>query len=396
MFKMMKILILLFVVYSTSQAQFYDTFDGPGINGWFAFTGDGQAKVSLQQKDGYLRIYVDASNDLYNVWWAVSKRNAAKYLDLSKLKDPAYEVRVEARVRVSKAPRRINMMVNTQRTTNFHKDLMEFDIPDTSGWHIISMTTKDLDAVPGDSLFVQLNVIDWGIGKYHVDMDYYRADIINVADAGPDKGVQVPYHPPIPALSVFEEQIPVTHDALINMDFPDVNFNNWQVNDTMVLTVNARQWAILRWDLSEFKNKEISGAGLLELTTHSVFKGGDYNTAFGEDLGMEFGKVRIVEIFGGDPIWDQQKVTYNNLLQGKDLYAVINSQMVYDCELSDENGAKNYITIPEPVMQRLIDGTTKGLLIRPLGAIDASFYASEYQLGQNSAILFFNIAKKSN
>jgi hypothetical protein len=41
----------------------------------------------------------------------------------------------------------------------------------------------------------------------------------------------------------------------------------------------------------------------------------------------------------------------------------------------------------------MLDGKTKGLLIRPLGALDASFYASENQLGNNGPKLHFNIVK---
>ncbi len=61
--------------------------------------------------------------------------------------------------------------------------------------------------------------------------------------------------------------------------------------------------------------------------------------------------------------------------------------------LNYEPGNKNYITISKPVLQRLIEGKTKGLLIRPLGALDASFYASENQSG-NSPKLHFNIRNK--
>jgi hypothetical protein len=70
---------------------------------------------------------------------------------------------------------------------------------------------------------------------------------------------------------------------------------------------------------------------------------------------------------------------------------VFNTQMVFDAELSDESGSKNFITISKPVLQRLLDGRTKGLLIRPLGAINASFYASENQMGNNGPKLHFNI-----
>jgi hypothetical protein len=45
-------------------------------------------------------------------------------------------------------------------------------------------------------------------------------------------------------------------------------------------------------------------------------------------------------------------------------------------------------------MQRLLNGTTKGLLIRPLGAITANFYALEQQNGQMAPTLHFNTVKK--
>jgi hypothetical protein len=81
----------------------------------------------------------------------------------------------------------------------------------------------------------------------------------------------------------------------------------------------------------------------------------------------------VIEIFGGQTDWDQQKVTYGNFIKGKPYAEIFNTQMIYDKELSDRPGSKNFITISQPVMQRLLNGTTKGLLIRPLGAITASF-----------------------
>jgi hypothetical protein len=393
-----KMLIITFVILITSgicQAQFIDNFDKAKIEGWFYLTGDGTVTMNFVQKEGYARILVDATKDKYNIWWAIIKRDVSKYLDLKKLKDPAFELRVEAKVRISNAPRRVNFMLNTQRTTNYHEHLMEYDIPDTSGWHIISFTTKNFDAVPGDTVYVQLGVTDFGIGEFYIDLDYYRADIVNVKQAVPDRGEPLPYHPPIQDLKTFSNQLNVTHDALINSDFPDVNFRNWQVKekdgDARVLTVNADQWAILRWDFEKYKNIKVEGPGILELTTQSVLKGGRYNETFGEDLGIEFGKIRVIEIPGGDPLWDQNKVTYNNLIQGKKYADVFNTQMIFDTEVSEESGGKTFITISRPVLQRLLDGTTKGILIRPLGAIDASFYDSENKNVNISPKLYFNI-----
>jgi hypothetical protein len=393
--KKFRLFLLLIITSGICQAQFLDSFDSKKIEGWFFFTGDGAASMDFVPMDGYARILVDATKDKDNVYWTLIKRDITASLNLHKLKDPVYQLRVEAKVRVHNAPRRLNMMVNTQRTIDYHIDLMEFDIPDTTSWHTISMTTKKFDAVPGDTVYVQLCVTDYGLGKYYVDVDYYKADIVNVDTAGPDKGELVPYHPPIPGISTFSNHLNVTQDCVINSDFPDVNFNDWHVkekdSDARILTVNADQWAILRWDFGKYKNLKADGPGLLELTTQSVPKGGKYIEAFGEDFGIEFGKVRIIEIFGGDPEWEQNKVTYNSFMQGKVYADVFNTQMIYDIDLSDQPGSKNYITISKPVLQRLLDGKTKGLLIRPLGSLDASFYASENHAGDDGAKLHFNV-----
>lgn len=322
---------------NSGHAQFLDSFDGNRIEGWFVMTGDGNAKMDFVPNDGYATMHLDASKDKHNVYWTLIKRDVTSFLDLNKLKDPAYQLRVEARVRVHSAPRRLNFMVNTQRTTNYHEDLMEYDIPDTINWHVISMTTRRFDAVPGDTVYVQLAATDFGTGRYRVDIDYYRADIVNVHEAGPDQGVLVPYHPPVPDISSFINHLDVAHDALINLDFPNVNFGNWHVQDIksgkQVLTVSANQWAILRWDFGGLKNTTAEGPALLELTTQSFAKGGEYNQAFGGDFGMEFGKVRVFEITGGDSEWDQRQVTFESFLQGKSLSEVVNDQMVYDAEI---------------------------------------------------------------
>lgn len=391
------LLFLMFTLTAVSQAQFLDSFDKNEIEGWFYFTGDGDATMEFIQKDDFARISVDATNDRFNVWWALIKREISSSLDLAKLQEPDYELRVEARVRVSDAPRRLNFMINSNRTTDFHKQLVEHEIPDSNGWHTISFTTTDLDIRPGDSLFVQLGVTDWGTDTYHVDLDHYRADIVHINDDIRVEGEPLIYHPPIPDIDTFSNQLDVTHDALINSDFPEVNFSNWQGRETdgyaRILTVNAVQWAVLRWDFDQYENARADRAGLLELTTHSVSKGGHYLEAFVEELGGEFDKVRVIEILGGEPDWDQNTVTYHSLMQGKPYPEVFNTQMIIDLELEEEPGSKNYITISRPVLQRLMDGTTKGLMIRPLGAINASFYASDNQAGHDGPKLYFNLSR---
>lgn len=379
--KLPALALALFFVPAIGQAQFMDGFDTPQIEGWFTQAGDGTATIQFVPHNGFARMLVDATQDRHNVWWTFIKRDISAALDLEKLKDPAYELRVEARVRASHAPRRVNFMINTQRTTDFHEQLREYDIPDTMGWHTISMTTDKFDVVPGDNVFVQLCATDWGPGKYHLDVDYYRADVVRRDQAGPDKGEPLLYHPPIRDAKTFSHHPGVTHDSVINSKYPKVNFNDWHVEEANgpvhILTVDATQSAILRWDFGKFRSPRADGAGILELTTHSVQKGGNYIEVYGEDLGVEFGKIRVIEILGGDRDWEQASVTYENLLQGESPEEAFNTQMISDVELSSKRGSKTYVTLSRPVMQRLLEGRTKGLIIRPLGALVGSFYASE-------------------
>ena len=57
--KMLKFLFLLliFLLPVFSKAQFLDGFDGDKIEGWFFFTGDGDATMDFLQKDDYARIF---------------------------------------------------------------------------------------------------------------------------------------------------------------------------------------------------------------------------------------------------------------------------------------------------------------------------------------------------
>lgn len=385
---------LTFGLPSISHAQFVDSFDGPAINtAWLQQTGDGTPTMTVEQKEGFARFKVDGSTDKYGVWWTFIKRDIAASLDMKKLKDPAYELRVEARIRTSHAPKRVNFMINTQRTTNYHEHLREYDIDDTTQWHTISMTTRDFDAVPGDNVFVQFCVTDWGPGQYYVDIDYYRADVVRAAKAGPDKGEPLVYHPPVADTKNFSQHLAVAHDSVINSDFPEVNFNDWHVEEQSgtahVLTIDADQWIVMRWNADQLRGLKADGAGLLELTTSSLPIGGKYIEAYGKDFGEEFGKIHVIEILGGDPDWDQQTVTFDSLLHGGRYEDVFNTQMIIDLELADKPGAKAYFTLPRPVMQRLLDGRTKGLLIRPLGAVAGSVYASEQQ--GKGPMLHFNV-----
>ena len=94
---------------------------------------------------------------------------------------------------------------------------------------------------------------------------------------------------------------------------------------------------------------------------------------------------------GGDPRWDKKTVTFNSLCEGRPPDLVLNPQMIIDWPVSEGDDAKTYLTIPKPVLQRLIDGKTLGIAIRPLGAINAAFYDAEGAGGKHVPCLRLNI-----
>jgi hypothetical protein len=377
-------------------AQFIDNFDGPAValdpqgnHGWLFLPGDGTATMDLRQGGaGYASVFVDGTTDKRGIWWALIERKVSDKLDLSLLKKPGYEVRIEARVRSSHAPRRINLQLATQRTTDDYSQLMEYDIPDTINWHTFSLTTKHFDAVPGDTVIAHLALMDWGLEKYRLDIDYIRVDVVNVATAGPDKGEAVPYHPPVADYRKFGQVVLVAQDGMIDLQNPAVNLNDWYVQDrdgkkTNVLTVDGSHYVILRWDLKVFAGKKVAGHGLLELTTRSLQQKA-------HEL-KDFGIVRVVEILGGDPDWDRQTVTTDSFCHYERLDRVLNTQMIIDWPVTEGDGGKTYLTIGRPVLQRMIDGKTLGIAIKPLGAISASFYSMENESAKTTPRLYLDL-----
>jgi hypothetical protein len=383
---------------ASAQAQFIDNFDGPsvqldpeGIKGWLFSPGDGTATMDFRQGgDGYASILVDATTDKRGIWWALIERKASDYMDLSVMQKPGHEFRIEARIRVSHAPRRVNLQVATQRSTDYDANLMEYDIADTTDWHVISMTTHGFDARPGDTVFAHMALMDWGLEKYRVDVDYVKVDIVDPATAGPDKGDPIPYHPPVADANKFSEHLKVAQDSMLDLVDIDVNENDWSVQDKSrgkinLLSVDESHYSILRWDMSRFAAKKVADHGLLELTTYSVQRKAEYV--------KDFGLIRVVEILGGDPAWDQSTVTADSFCHYEPLNRVLNTQMIIDWPVTPGDGAKTYLTISKTVLQRMIDGKTRGIAIKALGAIDASFYSMENEQGRYSARLHFNVEK---
>ena len=388
------ILLLALLWAAPARAQFRDDFNGPavktdprGIGGWSFFTGDGEAVMDFRQGGpGFASIFVDASRDRRNVWWALIERRVLPGLDLGQLKRPGRALRIEARLRVSQAPRRVNLQILTQRTTDYESNLMEYDIAEPMEWRTISLTVPHLDAGPGDSLIAHLALMDWGFGKYRVDLDHIKVDLVNIADAGPDRGDAVPYHPPLPAPASFAIQARVAQDATIDLEDKEATLGDWVAMERTekidLIAVGRGQAAILRWDLAAWKGKKAAGQGLLELTTRTLERKA-------ADL-KDFGLVRVAEILGGDPGWRRKTVTAATVSRGREWSRIVNPQMVIDGPLRPGDGGKSYFVISRPVLQRLLDGKTLGLALLPLGAIHASFYSVENQKGKAAARLLFN------
>jgi len=392
------LLLMVFVFSPLAHPQFIDNFDGPtvaldpeGNHGWLFLAGDGTATMDLRQGGkGYASVFVDGTTDKRGIWWALIERKLNGKLDLSLLQTPNYEVRIETRVRSSHAPRRINLQLATQRTTDDYSQLMEYDIPTANTWYTFSLTTNHFDAVPGDSVIAHLALMDWGLEKYQLDIDYIKVDVVNVGKVGPDKGEAVPYHPPVADYKKFHQVVPVAQDSMIDLENTEVNLNDWQAQDgngkaVNVLTVDGSHYVILRWDLRAFGGSKVADHGLLELTTRAL--------QLKAHALKDFGLVRVVEILGGDPNWDQRTVTTDSFCHYERLDRVLNTQMIIDWPITAGDGGKTYLTIGKPVLQRMIDGTTLGIAIKPLGAISASFYSMENETGKDAARLYFDLQK---
>ena len=372
-------LILLMSWFGAADAQFLETFDDhelrmdpSGVDGWSFFSGDGEATIDLvATEEGYASILVDAIHDRRNIWWALIKHRVSERMDLERLVRPGWELRVEARIRTSHSPRRVNLHVNTQRTTDFHSHLMEFDLPEAEKWHTISMTTRNFPGEPGDTVFAQMALMDWGLGRYRVDVDYFKVDVVNTDRVGPDAGEPLPYHPTIPDLGTFGFSIPVASSAVVDIAQPDASpgadSDLEGADQPQSLLLGGTRWVILRWDVDAFWGRRATGHGLLEVTTHSFSRN--------DDKKKDFGLVRVVEILGGDPEWQQDTVTLESLTRGEPLDEVFNPQMIIDWPVTETAGGKTWFTISRPVLQRLIQRRTLGLAIRPLGPINASFFA---------------------
>lgn len=379
-------LLILGFSMGNSTAQYIEEFEDEVTSEWRTPTGDGQvdSELTINKSHGFARFTVDASRDQRNIWWAIMQTTISDSLNLGQISQPGYELRIEARIRASHAPRRVNLHMNTQRTTDFHTHLMEFDLPDTTNWHTISMTTDGFDGRPGDIINAHIALMDWGNQIFQLDVDYFKADVVQTATAEPDRGEQVIYPPPIPHPDEFDHSIQISEGAIIDRQYPDLNFMNWSVGGMPALTASTSKIILLRWIFDTFSDMEVDGYGMLQLTPIQSAQLSQSNL-------QEHDKIRLVEILDGDQNWNRKVITTNNFTRKKSLMDLLNSQMIIDITLPDVTHAPINIHIPRPVIQRLFNGITKGIALYPLGPAHVSFLSGTASEKKHLPTLFFNV-----
>jgi hypothetical protein len=366
-----------------AQTEFTDHFDQPSANFYSNNVGDGNIHSRfIQIKPGIGTLKIDATEDTHNVWWSAVERVVSENLDLGLLQQPDYALYGEARVRISHAPRRVNMRFQTQRTTDFHINLMEFDLPTANEWHTISFTVTGMDVLPSDNLILSTAFIDGGEETYEVDYDYLKVKIVKDAQRLKNTDHHCPFKPSISDLANAKNALVVNSDSMINANLPNKNYNEFQSREgEPVVSLDENNLVLLGWDFSGLDKQYVPQKAILALTTHSAKQIKDDNLE-------ELGRIRVVEVIGKDNPWDEKTVTYKSFMEDKPPSDVINPQMIVDHRVSAQLGSTTYLTICKPVLERLISGQAKGIAIEPLGEANVDFFSSESPNPEYSPMLY--------
>ena len=390
-------------------AQFVESFDQPvttghSLNNWAAITGDGHAELRLLPGEGYATLAVDARPDTLGVWYAFIQKDVAPALDLRRLARRGHELQLSARVRPRQGPRRVNLYLSQRRpgSDDHHGYLLEYDLPEADRWYELRLTSRDFAYHPGDQIFAQISMMDWGLDRYQLDVDELRVEVVKspptvpmaqeLVRAADPPAVAVRYWPPLRPAADYDHSVPVADDALVDARFPDRNYNDWQrqgADAVALLTLDATLTPVLRWDLSALRGQQVVGEGQLEFYVESLWSGREPDPKMVDEVG----KVRVTELIGGATSWQEADVTWRKLSEGKTFDEVVNPQMVADVFADPTAGRPTVVPISQPVLQRLIDGRTSGLALRPLGAMVAAVYAHEAAGGKYAARLRFNVRK---
>ena len=360
----------------------YKGFEPNNLPGWATVTGDGDVIFRQKFEGGSVVLNVDSRKDKRNIWYAFMHQSISDVIDMEKLLLPEYELRMEARVKPSHAPRRINMYLSSLDAGGY---LREFDLEKANEWYIISMVTDGYSFDPEKPLMTQISMMDWGVSDiYELHIDYIQVDLVNVNDEHIQHGLPLEYHEVLKSSSYQEEIIANTN--LIDKSFPDEVLTPWLAVDgndsTSVLQLDQSKIILLHWDLEKFKGKRVNGTGQLELSTMAVFQR--------KDNPKDFGIIRFSEIINTNKKWANDKtLTYNSFKGNREIHDVIVSQCIVDSKVQTFKEGKTIVNISQPVLQRLIDGRTNGIAILPLGLISAAFFDNTN--GQLAPVLRFNL-----
>jgi len=363
----------------TALAQYRADFEEPShglapnnLPGWYAAKGDGDVLFRQRIAEGSVSLVIDPLHEKRNIWYAFAHQDIAEHLDLEQLGQPGYELRMEARVMPSHAPRRINMYLFAAYPGGH---LREFDLAEADTWHTISMTTRDFVAPPGGRVMAQVSLMDWGnTDVYELKVDYITVDVVKADESHEQFGEPLEYRPPLKEASHYAASIVPSDDAIVDAAFPAETLGGWEnqskSDSSSVLQVDQTKTILLRWDFSEFAGKRVTEAGQLELSTESLFRR--------KSSPKDFGEIRFQEIRDSAGAWDEATVTYDSFLGGQAIDEVVVSQCIIDTEVNAQAGGKTVVTISRPVLQRLVDGTSAGIAITPLGLISASFHDRQH------------------
>ncbi len=207
--------VVVLAVAVPARGQFLETFDAPalrldpsGVDGWAFFTGDGEATMDLVATgEGHASILVDARNDRRNVWWALIKHRVSQAIDVERL--AAARLGAAGRGAGSNQPRPPPGQPPRQHPAHDRLPQPPHGVRHPGRQRLAHHQHDDprlSGRCPGDTVFAQMALMDWGHDVYRVDVDYFKVDVVEAARAGPDLGEAVPYHPPVPDPAGFAQR----------------------------------------------------------------------------------------------------------------------------------------------------------------------------------------------
>lgn len=371
------ILLLATALQATAQyrVDFNERYNGFWPNhlpGWTTKTGDGNIIFRQKTEDGSAVLNVDARKDKRNIWYAFMHQSISDHIDFDKLSAAEYELRMEAKVMPSHAPRRINMYLSSLDAGGH---LREFDLDKANEWHTISMVTSGFEFDPKKPLMAQISMMDWGIGDiFELRIDYIQVDLVQKGQKLTQHGLPLEYHPKLLKASAYKENL-IAQSKMIDHALPDEVIESWRVAEgeaaIPLIQVDQSKVILLHWDVEKFKGKKVTGAGQLELSTHSLFSQ--------ENNPKDFGMIRFCEIRDPGKALKAGPVSYHSFTKNRAIDEVIVSQCIVDTKVNPIENGKTTVTISKPVLQRLIDGESGGIAILPLGLITASFFEHTHE-----------------